>query len=283
MFLCRAIIGISVFLFVLSAKANYEVERLLDSYIVAKADLSSETSSPTDLKDRPYTIQVASYVNERDAASHVEELKLQEKEVLYFPAFIRGQVWFKVCVGSFATKEEAERYRKVFTQRMDEPFTMVISRLDRPKGREPASLAKKERARLPVDGASEGGGESASGAVIQPEVKLIPKIQKVSKIEKVPKTEKASKSEKVSKAANYYYSLQVGAYPTEELAKKSAEGLPLKDQEVHYRSAFVGGKTWHRVFVGKFESKKEAEAFQKKFQEQVREAESFIRRVTASE
>jgi DedD protein len=135
--------------FIISAQADYDVNRLLDSYLVAKADTVKAPITDDEAKKYPFTIQVASYVNEKDAVSHLEELKVQEKEVFYYPAFVRGTVWYKVCVGKFAERSNAEEYRKKFVKRMDEPFSVVISLLDRPSQRQVASIAQKETAPVP--------------------------------------------------------------------------------------------------------------------------------------
>ena len=259
--------------------ANYEVQKLLDSYMVAKAEVSREPMSEKEVKQTPYTIQVASYINEKDAVSHVEELKVQEKDVQYFPVFIRGQVWFKVCVGKFDTKEKAEQYKKDFVKRMEEPFATVISLLDRPTNikepvnkkeqisekksseRTPSSVATKDKVVVPTNSESSAG---VSAPV--PEVKLIAK----SKMNSVD-------------AKSHIYSLQIGAYPSEEVAKERMSVLPVKDQSVYYEAAQVKGQKWFRLFVGKFESKRDAEEYQKKFHEMVKNAESLIRRKPASE
>ena len=135
--------------FIISAQADYDVNRLLDSYLVAKADTVKAPISDEEAQKHPYTIQVASYVNEKDAVSHVEELKVQEKDVFYYPAFVRGTVWYKVCVGKFSERANAEEYRKKFVKRMDEPFSVVISLLDRPSQRQVASIAQKETVVVP--------------------------------------------------------------------------------------------------------------------------------------
>ena len=269
----------------------------MDSYMLAKADSQQFPLSEGEIKDTPYTIQVASYINEKDAVSHVDELKLQEKNVIYFPSFVRGQVWFKVCVGKFSKKEKAEEYRRAFIKRMDEPFAVVISLLDRPKSKEasttasvkapaakivaateshmktkstadkrkPASVAKKESAKLPL------AGSHAAKSHTMPEVKLI------------PKSEVAESKSVVTRSAAHKYSLQIGAYDKEELVKEKMRELALKHHEVYYKSARVNGKQWYRLFVGKFETKAAAENFKKEYSKATEGAESFIRRVTASE
>jgi septal ring-binding cell division protein DamX len=284
-----------------------DVSRLVDSYIVAKAEGVKPQLTELQVKTQPFTIQVASYINEKDAVSHVEELKLQEKDAMYFPAFVRGQVWFKVCVGRFDKKEDAESYRRQFTKRMDEPFAIVISLLEKPssetgvataekapnekvaeqktaeKTREPASaIAKKASADLPV---AETKTEEHGNKM---EVKLLPKAAAVAPAMKAaPEVAKAvavtAPPTALTRAVGAFYAVQVGAYPNEESAKASLAKLPLKDHKAYYQAAVVNGKTWYRLLVGEFSTRQEAEEFQKFFADQVRGAESFIRRMTASE
>lgn len=243
--------------------ANYEVERLMDSYLLAKADSEQFPLSENEIKSTPYTIQVASYINEKDAVSHVEELKLQEKDVLYFPAFVRGQVWFKVCVGKFSKKDKAEEYRKTFVKRMDEPFAVVISLLDRPKS-ETSSGSTTTKLEVKTEKVKIAKQEERKLASVEPKAQALPAPTLVV-------------------ATSGVYSLQIGAFDSEEIVKQKSTAAHLKDQEVYYKSALVNGKQWYRLFVGKFVSKKEAEDFQKLFKTKSGGTESFIRRVTASE
>jgi cell division septation protein DedD len=258
-----------------AALANYEVERLMDSYLIAKVDTTQSPHNDSEAKKMPYAIQVASYVNEKDAASHVEELRTQEKNVTYFPAFVSGQVLFKVIVGQFDSKAKAEEYRRGFMKRMDEPFTSVISLLEKPKKsdtktaqkevaniekRKPASVAKKEDTPVPA-----GEPAAVTAAVPAPVVKLIPK-----------KVEPAATSDST-------YSIQVGAFPSETLAKEKQAALQVKDAEVYYQPAMVADKQWFRLFIGKFKSKKDAEIFQKTLKEQMQGGDSFIRKVSAAQ
>ena len=77
-----------------------------------------------------------------------------------------------------------------------------------------------------------------------------------------------------------YYTLQIASYPNEELAKARLSKLPYKDQAVFYRAANVKGKTWYRLYVGRFETEKDAFTFQKLFNEQIGDKKSFVRLVS---
>ena len=53
------------------------VGHVLNSLMVAKAQAPEGGLSLKQIKEHPYTIQVASYLSENDAISHVEELRLK--------------------------------------------------------------------------------------------------------------------------------------------------------------------------------------------------------------
>ncbi len=232
-----------------SARANEEVRKLLDAYVVAKSD--SAQMNDEDIKKTPYTIQVASYINEKDAASHVEELRIQERDVRYFPAFIRGQVWYKVCIGRFESKDMAETYRKAFTKRVDEPFSVVISMMNRPTVAEARDVRETREVRDARAPANE------------------------------TRHEPAAVSEAIANSAKpqgFIYSLQVGSFPEEQMAKDHMLHLP-KDQKTIVRPAVLEGKTWYRIYVGDFASRGEAEGYQKTFTAQVKGIKPLIRKI----
>lgn len=57
------------------------------------------------------------------------------------------------------------------------------------------------------------------------------------------------------------FTVQIASYPEEELAKQSAEDLRKKGYAAFYISTLVNQKTWHRVNVGLFSTKSEADRF----------------------
>lgn len=279
------------------ARADYEVDRLMNSYIIAKAEVAQTPSTEDEAKAHPYTVQVASYINEKDAVSHLDELKPQVKmqKLRYFPTFVHGQVWYKVCVGEFVTKEEAETFKKDFVKKTDEPFAVVISLLDRPKyDKTPDAdadgkvVAKDGKKRKP---ASKGDDKDTpfGGNDKDDELSTVPtfnneKPMKVALADPKAEVPKAAVAVKKADVKNEikkeiktgdFYSLQVGAFPTENLAKENMSKMDSK-QEAFVQPATVNGKQWFRVYVGKFKSKKEAEVFQKSLAGK----ESFIRHVT---
>ncbi len=66
------------------------------------------------------------------------------------------------------------------------------------------------------------------------------------------------------KRSSAFYTVQVGAYPTKKLAKKNAAKMGVDRSIVSYQEADVNGKTWQRVYIGKFKSRRSALQFQKK-------------------
>lgn len=61
---------------------------------------------------------------------------------------------------------------------------------------------------------------------------------------------------------NYKYSIQVASFKDKDKAQKKVEELGGKDYEAFMVSKDLRDKgTWHRVYVGKFDSKSEADAY----------------------
>jgi cell division protein FtsN len=58
-----------------------------------------------------FTIQIASYPSETEAQKKADELKKLNFEAFYTPATIKGQTWYRVNVGSFATSREAQDHK----------------------------------------------------------------------------------------------------------------------------------------------------------------------------
>jgi cell division protein FtsN len=239
--------------FTFQVHANRDVQKIVDSYVIAKAD--NPQVKDEDLKRAPYTIQVASYINEKDAASHVEELKIQERVVRYIPAFIRGQVWYKVCVGQFETQEAAEAYRRSFIERVDEPYATVISILDRPSSATTKVVAKKtviDAVKNPMTVTNSKGANEAEDTY----------------------------GTREPASVGMHYSLQIGAFESEKIAYEHLVALPIRNQYTSIKPAQVKGKTWYRVLVGQFKNRSSAEAFQKELSEKSQGLESFVRKVS---
>lgn len=267
--------------------AEYNISHLVESYRVAKA-ANQYVIDPKDIKDKPYTIQVASHINEKEAIEHVEQLRVQEETVFYYPNFVKSQVFFKVCVGRFETKEAAEAYRKDFVRRMDEPFAVSISMFDCPGEDKKATTAQMASAKKstrglasvdinapPIDLKNEGRDKAPiaknAPATAAEAVKNDVDVQLMNKKSNASMTAKANPVAAVVNATaenvSRTYGLQVAAFPTEELARVEAKKINSHGQEVYFLPAEVNGKTWYRVYVGKFKKYSEAQAFQSVYAE----------------
>lgn len=61
-----------------------------------------------------YTIQIASYTNEKEAQKHAGDLKKKGYSAFYIPAKIRSKDWYRVSVGLFDNSKKANSFRKSF-------------------------------------------------------------------------------------------------------------------------------------------------------------------------
>jgi hypothetical protein len=269
-------------------------DRMMDSYTVAKADVGIYDFKDEELKRWPYTIQVAAYLSEKDAARHVQELKLQEDNAFYFPAFAKGQVWFKVCVGRFESVGRAEGYRKEFVKRMEEPFAAVIALGDtnrKPATADVALNLSKEASTIPVQGSS-----SSKAGASKLQVQLISKSSVKAKVASTetavsadePSTEavtvkpaaKKTVGKVVTAAKGDHYTVQVASYPTKpEAEAKMAALSSYSSQGVAMQAAEVKGKIWYRVYVGLFTKKSDADAFRAVYAEETRDTGAFIKKL----
>ncbi|MEK6553821.1 MAG: SPOR domain-containing protein, partial [Bdellovibrionota bacterium] len=105
-----AVLALSFTFVVTSAHAEeYSAVSVIDSHArsVASESMALDVSQ---VRDRPFTVQVASHLNELNAIEHVERLKGEGFSAFYYPNFIKNQVLFKVCSGRFANQNEAEAY-----------------------------------------------------------------------------------------------------------------------------------------------------------------------------
>lgn len=61
-----------------------------------------------------YTVQVASYAEEKEAKTHAADLKGKGWNAFYFPAAVQGRTWFRVSVGLFNNFKSATDFRAQF-------------------------------------------------------------------------------------------------------------------------------------------------------------------------
>lgn len=72
-----------------------------------------------------FTIQVSSYQSEEDAQKHAEALKGKGFSAFYISADVKGTKWYRVSVGLFATKAEANTYMSEFKKQANVTSALV--------------------------------------------------------------------------------------------------------------------------------------------------------------
>lgn len=295
---------------------DYNVDRILASS-QASRDAAQFVLNVDDVRDRQFTVQVASHLNEMKAIEHVKELKGRQETAFYYPNFIKNQVYFKVCVGRFTSKKEADAFAVEFIKRTNETFSSVISLLDRPgvdkkattaqvvsadsmkrkvQSRSIASVSSKsinllnEAEPVKVEGKKAKAAPAKTLAANMPAQTTEKAVSTDAPVSTAPVGEKApapvvetpassaatapvtTATPAVSATApetapepsgKKTYSVQVAAYPYEEMAKVATAKVDAGGKDVFYKSAVVDGKTWYRLYVGKFDKYTDAEAFKK--------------------
>jgi len=100
-----------------SEKISEIAEQVATEKILVEKKTES-TSAPTTLPKEvvhtsvgKFTVQIASHPDEADAKKLAEELKKKGYAAFYVPANVKGQVYYRVSVGLFATQKEAASYR----------------------------------------------------------------------------------------------------------------------------------------------------------------------------
>lgn len=173
------------------------------------------------VRDRPFTVQVGSYLNEIQAIEQIEILKNKGFEAFYYPNFIKNQILFKVCVGRFMTEKEAQEFHKSFISETKENLSVIASLLARP-----------------------GSDQKATE-------QLLNQRQIASVDSKSPNKKLKSTSSK----SQHYYALQIGSYPSADLAEKALKEAQsdMPQQEIFYKEADVAGKKWFRLYLGRFQ------------------------------
>lgn len=80
----------------------------------AEKDTRVPSSVPKDVGQYSagkFTVQVGAYAKEDEAQKIAGDLKAKGFSAFYIPATVKGQTWFRVSVGLFATPKEAQDYR----------------------------------------------------------------------------------------------------------------------------------------------------------------------------
>ncbi len=80
-----------------------------------KIDTRIPSSIPKDISQYntagKFTVQVGAFAKEDEAQKIAGDLKSKGFSAFYIPATVKGQTWFRVSVGLFATPKEAQDYR----------------------------------------------------------------------------------------------------------------------------------------------------------------------------
>lgn len=253
--------------------------------LLAKADYEGYEMKSATVDQNPFTVQVSSYISEQDAIDHVAKLKKVEKNSFYFPTFTRGQVWFKVCSGRFANQDIAEGHRKALVKKSDEPFAVVISLQASAVVRGTAStptIEKKKMVKLDLKKESMEVPVQSTPTATDMKVQLIKADVAAKETEAVvaPNVQTAT-TQKMGPTASewdYLYTLQIASYPTEKDAQ--TKSVSLKDEtNVQVKESLVNGKKWYRVYIGQFDTKREAEAYRAVFAEKTGQSSSFVKRL----
>ena len=73
----------------------------------------AQSALPTVAKSAvgKFAVQVASYVDEKEAKTHAADLKGKGYEAFYISASVKGQTWYRVLVGLFDSAKNADEYR----------------------------------------------------------------------------------------------------------------------------------------------------------------------------
>ncbi len=77
-----------------------------------------------------YTVQVASYPDEKTAQSHAAELVKKGFPAYPLEASVKGKTWYRVSVGSFKTQKDAAEYRGQLIKQAN-VSSAIVQKLDR--------------------------------------------------------------------------------------------------------------------------------------------------------
>lgn len=72
-----------------------------------------------------YTVQVASYADEKEAKGHAAGLKGKGWNAFYLPATINGRTWYRVLVGLFDNSKSAQDFRAQFMKEANTKAAIV--------------------------------------------------------------------------------------------------------------------------------------------------------------
>lgn len=142
---------------------------------------------------------------------------------------------------------------------------------------------------MKVAGAKAGAKVAAqtappTGKPAQP-MKVAEKLAHNQKIQRPPESKVQSRipsslPKEIGESAIGKYTVQVGSFPNEEEAKKRTEELKAQTFSAFYVEAKVNDKTWYRVSVGLFNTKKEADAYMKDLLDRKKVDKAIVQKIT---
>lgn len=72
-----------------------------------------------------YTVQVGSYLDEKEAKNRASELKGKGWNAFYLPATVKGKTWYRVLVGLFNNQDSAKQFRTQFMKEANTQSAIV--------------------------------------------------------------------------------------------------------------------------------------------------------------
>jgi len=72
-----------------------------------------------------YTVQVGSYLDEKEAKTRAADLKGKGWNAFYLPATVKGKTWYRVLVGLFNNQDSAKQFRAQFMKEANTQSAIV--------------------------------------------------------------------------------------------------------------------------------------------------------------
>lgn len=80
--------------------------------LVQEEPLNKKLKAYENKTRRGYTLVIASFKKEVNAAQYAYKISLKEKDAFYFKKTIQGKIWYRVAIGAFSLKSTAESLKK---------------------------------------------------------------------------------------------------------------------------------------------------------------------------
>lgn len=94
----------------------------------ASAESSVSQTADRQESDRPWTVQVNAFPDEHSARTWVDRLKNKGYNAYVVAAEIKGRTWYRVRIGHYATREEADKIEEVLRSKENLSSSFVTSR-----------------------------------------------------------------------------------------------------------------------------------------------------------